>query len=568
MQVSISDTCFQKKGPFKVTMYTLVVMPGNYIIGKHYDEFIQFRKLIVAKNVPGVTVPLLPKKQFFNRFDPNLIEYRKNEFQKFLDFVVTHPVFYDDLLKEWLGLVSTAVDPVQVVVDKLSQMVTRETDPSFIEQKAKSLCDKDVMKKMYLEFDWETTKRLYEDVKNSLIPIDSSMENGGNLSSGASGANTIIPLSRPEPVVATTSTQNDRASTNEREMDGKTATTSTAINPIAAIFLSPAASIMCAGEQNISAPENTPKGAEPRRRINITATGDTVVDDSIPEYDEADATFLGNYNPVLDKKSKQKLRIKLVITEITSRNSTKSLRRILCPIMDTIGPYIDKTLPRFGMFHSALIIGPWYIEWNASELCVPRKIMSRAAILSCDLDGIIVEKERIEQLRENLAQVICHWNATKRYKNDPKNRTLEGNCQDFVDDVLAHLGIDSSSIFNGPLGDFLKEMRTKGVCEMAFKMTPEFREEFSIREASVTFESHLELDQFVHEMLQKNRDFRRKYSQEWMLLKSFDRAFWLRHLREKENEKYKPMNTTDANSETGCPFDNPITTSSFAIDRI
>ena len=59
-------------------------------------------------------------------------------------------------------------------------------------------------------------------------------------------------------------------------------------------------------------------------------------------------------------------RVKLVVTEITHTDSHKTLRKILSPIAANI-PIVPKS--RFGMFHTALIIGPWYLEWNGTLRC-------------------------------------------------------------------------------------------------------------------------------------------------------------------------------------------------------
>ena len=289
--------------------------------------------------------------------------------------------------------------------------------------------------------------------------------------------------------------------------------------------------------------------------------------------------------------------------------------------------------------------------------------MSNAALLSCDITGIPLERSSIEEVRDKLAEIITTWNVQKKYKEYVTHKDTEGNCQDFVEDVLFKLGIDSSKVFSGVLGDFLKEMREKGTCEMKFKMTPDFFRKFCfnsnsslspssnsknndyenennnflpplpppavsssaspraryspkidiyVRDGSLSsstnssnnnssssssgtsfvpsvsssfsslpsnssalpapinpnpmvlspppsppglfhssllvriFETHRELDLFVKSLLRVDIHFGLNYSQEWILLKSFDRAFWLRYLRSKENEKYAPLSVSES----------------------
>ena len=37
------------------------------------------------------------------------------------------------------------------------------------------------------------------------------------------------------------------------------------------------------------------------------------------------------------------------------------------------------------MFHSAVIIGPWYLEWTNKSLCIPKKCYSSAALVAVDV---------------------------------------------------------------------------------------------------------------------------------------------------------------------------------------
>lgn len=50
----------------------------------------------------------------------------------------------------------------------------------------------------------------------------------------------------------------------------------------------------------------------------------------------------------------KRLKVKLVIVEIHQTNTQRSFRQLLSPIMNTF--HIS---PQFGMFHSALVVGPW-----------------------------------------------------------------------------------------------------------------------------------------------------------------------------------------------------------------
>jgi hypothetical protein len=55
---------------------------------------------------------------------------------------------------------------------------------------------------------------------------------------------------------------------------------------------------------------------------------------------------------------KNSLKIKLVITETSITNNKKIFREIFSPIATKFD-----LIPKFGMFHSALMIGPWIFDW-------------------------------------------------------------------------------------------------------------------------------------------------------------------------------------------------------------
>jgi len=289
------------------------------------------------------------------------------------------------------------------------------------------------------------------------------------------------------------------------------------------------------------------------------------------EFEKEAELFYSVYDP--ENNPKTSLSVKLVIAEIANTKGKKLLRKALSPIITTLGPYMDKKMPPFGIFHSALVIGPWYIEWVSSALCTPRKIMSGAAVMSCDLPRIKINAKNIKKAREILSNIICEWNSTKRYHNggatsekviknsDGSTSTQVGagaNCQDFVDEVLNRLDIDASTIRNGAMGAYLDTLRKEGTAKMQIKLTKEFKQKFGIKQSVVSFDTHIELDTFCLALQNKLKRVSIAYPSEWMLLKSFDRAFWLRHIK-------SPDISTYCQHEEGCPFKNPTETGSFNL---
>jgi hypothetical protein len=112
----------------------------------------------------------------------------------------------------------------------------------------------------------------------------------------------------------------------------------------------------------------------------------------------------------------------------------------------------------------------------------------------------------------------------------------------------------------------MEALRKEGKCDMKFQMDSQFREDFQIQEKTITFKTHLELDTFVQKLLEKDVDFSTKHRSEWVLLKSFDRALWLKHSKFPNMEEYTPlMKEKDSVNHLHCPFGDPTITSFLGL---
>jgi len=247
-------------------------------------------------------------------------------------------------------------------------------------------------------------------------------------------------------------------------------------------------------------------------------------------------------------KIAQSVKIKLVIAEIAKTDTQKAIRKMLSPVLTKFDHQ-----QQFGMFHSALVVGPWYLEWNNSSLCIPRKCYSSAAMLAADLEFGGVQLD-LEETIKKISKVIINWNVNKQYNQN------ENNCQQFVDDVCVELGLNLDKLLHGPLGEYLKALRVKGQCDITFPISDEMREALEIKEKSKKFATHEELDQFVASCIEKDPQFEENYKEHMLLLKSFDRAFWLRHFKLPEDKTFIPLG---GGNPTQCPFKDPTCTTSF-----
>ncbi len=208
---------------------------------------------------------------------------------------------------------------------------------------------------------------------------------------------------------------------------------------------------------------------------------------------------------------------------------------------------------------------------------------SSMSLLAADIDGIPVKEANIIDISKKLSDVIVDWNVNYLYNNRKQSKsegetdvdkTSEfikmGNCQHFVDSVLRKLGLNVE--FSGALKNYLQDMKEKGTCEMVFRPDQNFLDAFKDilepNKKAWPFKTHVELDTFVAALMKKVPTLNNTYPGEYALLKSFDRALWLRHFKKKSDPAYTPLATVaDVDNINGfvggCPFKDPRVTGSM-----
>ena len=159
------------------------------------------------------------------------------------------------------------------------------------------------------------------------------------------------------------------------------------------------------------------------------------------------------------------------------------------------------------------------IDWTNSEFIIPRKTTSRQSIITADIDSIGTKKD-LKKTIDIIAQAVADYNVYHSYSQLSGN-PLKSNCQDFVEELLERLEIKLN--FEGAMGNYLKELRTKGQGKLKFKPDKEFIQKFLLKDESVIFISHDQLDTFVRNLMKIDSKFKKNYPSEFSLLKSFDR---------------------------------------------
>jgi len=215
------------------------------------------------------------------------------------------------------------------------------------------------------------------------------------------------------------------------------------------------------------------------------------------------------------QQARNSWRVKLILTEM----QTDEL---------AVGIFVPLGRPkknRYGMLHAALQIGPWMLEWNKSNLVVPRAVSSKYAVFVADVEfwsGQIVQ----EQMIEKVCKVCVDWNIHRKYDLN------HSNCQTFVDEVLKELGHDKPFFEQGKLGATLKSIQNGSTSLVDDNGHLRFEYQYDERSEKHIITTHKELDDLCYSMIGVRDDPKQPEfpSDHFLLLRAFDRAFWLRFM--------------------------------------
>lgn len=276
-----------------------------------------------------------------------------------------------------------------------------------------------------------------------------------------------------------------------------------------------------------------------------------------------------------------KLKVKIVLFAKRKQPLKKSgLFDFLSPI--NIGGKSDDDLGLENEFKTILMMGPFYLEWNETELCIPKLVLNEVPIMSFDISEI-PDLNTFGKLSTKLSEEIIKWNTTMKYQLNSLDKEKYGNSQDFVDSIIK--AIDIKLDLPEPTKNFLNQMREFGDSTLKFTVNKEFQEKFEIPQ-SIVFKNHQEIDELMLKLLIKEPNFKTLYSGHFHLLKCFDRTFWMRELylknrisslnkdvekevKDKNNlikemvDLEEELNTIKGKKNVKCPFKDP--TRSYSI---
>ena len=203
------------------------------------------------------------------------------------------------------------------------------------------------------------------------------------------------------------------------------------------------------------------------------------------------------------------------------------LSRLNQPIpLYSIAGKISKFFLEYGAFHAGLVVGNIRIEWGPEDIV---EALPESDIPSDDFVGTIDGKqgyladaaieihqkfsladrlqstedkikliidtaEKKKEVLSNLVRVIVHYNLEKTYD------LFACNCQHFVRDALAALGIREPPRFSGQLNNYLERLKQGKV------------------ECPEDFKNHSTLDAYVEQQLQAESGTLSQHDMEYLLL--------------------------------------------------
>lgn len=172
------------------------------------------------------------------------------------------------------------------------------------------------------------------------------------------------------------------------------------------------------------------------------------------------------------------------------------------------------------------------------------------------------ENYDLESVIHKLASKVYNWNNYRKYS------LIGSNCHDFINDILKEIKVNLDFSKYPVIGGFIKDLRSMNEPKLKISISENFQKTFNLKEKFVFFETHEELDKFIHGIFH-GKDYEVvvewKKSEEFVLFKALDRAFWFKHLNNDDNdekqEKFIPWK--EEGISLNCFFDDPRGTGSY-----
>ncbi|KAL0488470.1 hypothetical protein AKO1_015614 [Acrasis kona] len=135
-----------------------------------------------------------------------------------------------------------------------------------------------------------------------------------------------------------------------------------------------------------------------------------------------------------DFETDERINVQLLLVESFS-DPNIGTRKTLCPVMPQSTDYRPQMLSRCN--RAAIMVGPWYLEWDESGLVVPRRCVGHDMACKKIIESHDLQGPKTDDALKSLAKVICEWNGAEVTYHD-----VNRNSQHFVGRILRELGIE------------------------------------------------------------------------------------------------------------------------------
>jgi hypothetical protein len=242
--------------------------------------------------------------------------------------------------------------------------------------------------------------------------------------------------------------------------------------------------------------------------------------------------------------------IRIICTEMVFNSKRIGITQTMSPTINTFPPV--NCQKQFGLFNGALLIGPWYLEFGNTSLCVPKRLSKSIMRIFSKYQMFSKVKGNLKSVSSTLSKVITNWNSNFVYKSwEPDNKNFEGNSYFFINDLLISLGIFTK--YKGCMSSFMSEMKTFGNAGPSiypYQHADYFMNSFGFLNIPLVTE-HASFDELLIEILEKQPNFREEYPQDYLVLQIIDMGFWMRSLRS-DHEYYEPHFDNENKNRCAC----------------
>jgi len=284
-----------------------------------------------------------------------------------------------------------------------------------------------------------------------------------------------------------------------------------------------------------------------RSSSNTSTSEDVQLEDAKVYVDPSGIRELYFMNDIESMRSDE-IRVKLIISAL-GLNSPSS------PIRDRFGKITG--IAKLGTVHTALQLGPVIAEWNVSEivnLTPSNQYGNFKALAVIDIKTFDVETFVTKHL-DPICKTITQWNAAHSYKETTTN------CQKFTQQLLSVMGIKDPLVSGSKIKQFVDAVSELDKKDIEFTFT------FAGDKQPTVFQSHEQLDMKCFERFGSPREVD---PQDLVLLKAYDRVYWLRYYDALADEIMSPEKKEVLISKfrcgNSCFFHDPSTTPTTYAD--